>query len=201
MGGRSPARRGAWGERGSPLYTPCTPVLPFCGNAEGVSVIGLYPVRRVSRGASARTFPALWAGRCPRLLWRSVRPSGVRDRLRARDIAASGAGRRGRPCRKSAAAENNGCAPAGRRQKGKGRQAGKKGERLRRKGRRTEEGRAPFEAACRSFIHSFFPCLGLLSGVGGGRKIGRREGPCVQPGFLQSIFSSFAEYFLIIRIL
>ena len=97
--------------------------------------------------------------------------------------------------------ENNGCAPAGRRQKGKGRQAGKKGERLRRKGRRTEEGRAPFEAACRSFIHSFFPCLGLLSGVGGGRKIGRREGPCVQPGFLQSIFSSFAEYFLIISIL
>ena len=28
MGGRSPARRGAWGERGRPLYTPCTPVLP-----------------------------------------------------------------------------------------------------------------------------------------------------------------------------
>ena len=63
MGGRSPARRGAWGERGIlPLYTPCTPVLPFCGNAESFFVIGLYPVRRVSRGASARTFPARWAG-------------------------------------------------------------------------------------------------------------------------------------------
>ena len=62
MGGGSPARRGAWGERGRPLYTPCTPVLPFCDNAESGFFIGLYPVRRVSCGASARTFPGLWPG-------------------------------------------------------------------------------------------------------------------------------------------
>ncbi|WP_299393054.1 hypothetical protein [uncultured Desulfovibrio sp.] len=43
-----------------------------------------YPVRRASQGAAARTFPALRAGRCSRLLRRSVHPAGVRDRLRAR---------------------------------------------------------------------------------------------------------------------
>ena len=57
--------------------------------------MGLYPVRRVSLGASARTFPAVPSGGCPRLLWRSVRPSGVRDRLRARAIAASEQGAEG----------------------------------------------------------------------------------------------------------
>ncbi len=58
MGGRSPARRGAWGERGKfPSTPPAPPYSPFCGNAEGVSFMRLYPVRRVSRGASARTFP------------------------------------------------------------------------------------------------------------------------------------------------
>ena len=32
--GGSPARRGAWGERENPLYTPCTPVPPIVGNAK-----------------------------------------------------------------------------------------------------------------------------------------------------------------------
>ena len=37
-GGRSPARRGAWGERGGcPSTPPAPPYSPFCGNAEGVS--------------------------------------------------------------------------------------------------------------------------------------------------------------------
>ena len=62
MGGRSPARRGAWGERGRPLYTPCTPVLPFWGNAESVFFIGLYPVRRVSRGRRREPSPACGRG-------------------------------------------------------------------------------------------------------------------------------------------
>ena len=57
-GGRSPPRRGAWGERGRrPSTPPAPPYSPFCGNAKIVSLAGLYPVRRVSRGASARTFP------------------------------------------------------------------------------------------------------------------------------------------------
>ena len=78
-----------------------------------------YPVRRVSRGASARTFPALRAGRCPRLLWRSVRPSGARDRLRARAIAASEPGAEGGlpEVRRNGKINGRGC--AGRRQKGK----------------------------------------------------------------------------------
>ena len=50
---------------------PAPPYSPFCGNAKAVSLAGLYLVRRVSRGRR-----------------RSVRPLGVRDRLRARAIAA-----------------------------------------------------------------------------------------------------------------
>ena len=59
-GGGSPARRGAWGERGRrPSTPPAPPYSPFCGNAKAVSLMGQYLARRVSRGASARTFPAL----------------------------------------------------------------------------------------------------------------------------------------------
>ena len=50
-GGRSPARRGAWGERGGcPSTPPAPPYSPFCGNAKAVPLAGLYLVRRVSRG-------------------------------------------------------------------------------------------------------------------------------------------------------
>ena len=114
-GGRSPARRGAWGERGRrPSTPPAPPYSPLGGNAKIVSLMGLYPARRVSRGASARTFPGLWPGRCPRLLWRSVRPAGVRDRLRARAIAASAArAGRGEPAGRLPQRENNGRTPAG----------------------------------------------------------------------------------------
>ena len=50
-GGRSPARRGAWGERGCcPSTPPAPPYSPFCGNAKAVPLAGLYLVRRVSRG-------------------------------------------------------------------------------------------------------------------------------------------------------
>ena len=50
MGGGSPARRGAWGERGSPSTPPAPPYSPFCGSVEGVSLVELYPARRVSLG-------------------------------------------------------------------------------------------------------------------------------------------------------
>ena len=50
-GGGSPARRGAWGERGGcPSTPPAPPYSPFCGSAKAVSLAGLYLVRRVSRG-------------------------------------------------------------------------------------------------------------------------------------------------------
>ncbi len=82
--GRLPgAGHGVRGE--NPLYTPCTPVLPFVREREICLLSWAAPIRRVSCGASARTFPAVPAGRCPRLLRRSVRPAGVRERLRARD--------------------------------------------------------------------------------------------------------------------
>ena len=51
VGGRSPARRGAWSERGrGPSTPPAPPYSPFCGNAKVVSVMRQYPARRVSRG-------------------------------------------------------------------------------------------------------------------------------------------------------
>ena len=84
-GDRSPARRGAGGERGrAPLHPLATPVHPAAPGFGRNRACRAYPVRRASQGAAARTFPALWAGRCSRLLRRSVRPAGVRDRLRAR---------------------------------------------------------------------------------------------------------------------
>ena len=44
---------------GDPSTPPAPPYSPFCGNAKAVSLMGQYLARRVSRGASARTFPAL----------------------------------------------------------------------------------------------------------------------------------------------
>ena len=115
MGGRSPARRGAWGERGRPLYTPCTPVLPFWGNAESVFFIGLYPVRRVSRGRRREPSPACGRG--------DVRACcGAPSALRASGIAFAPApslhqrrGRRGKLCRAAVLSENDGQGWAGRR--------------------------------------------------------------------------------------
>ena len=100
-GGRSPARRGAWGERGGcPSTPPAPPYSPLGGNAESVFFIGLYPVRRVSRGR--RREPS-----------RPFRPGDVRaccgapSALRAHGIAFAPApslhqrwGRRAEPCRK-----------------------------------------------------------------------------------------------------
>ena len=82
--GRLPG--GGQGVRGAaPLYTPLQPPYTPQRRASGGIVSAVpYPVRRASQGAAARTFPALRAGRCSRLLRRSVRPAGVRDRLRAR---------------------------------------------------------------------------------------------------------------------
>ena len=84
-GGSPPRRGGAGGERGrSPSTPPTPPYSPQSGNAKSFFPAPQFPVRRAAQGASARTFPPLRDGRCPRLLRRSVRPPGVRDRLRAR---------------------------------------------------------------------------------------------------------------------
>ena len=102
MGGGSPARRGAWGERGSPSTPPAPPYSPFCGSVEGVSLVELYPARRVSLGR--RREPS-----------RLFRPGDVRaccgapSALRATGIAFAPApslrqskGRRGELCRAAA---------------------------------------------------------------------------------------------------
>ena len=79
-GSGSPPRRGAGGERGrSPSTPPTPPYSPQSGYAKRVLSGKQSPARRAAQGASARTFPPLRAGRCPRLLRRSVRPpaSGI----------------------------------------------------------------------------------------------------------------------------
>ena len=135
-GGRSPARRGAWGERGIPLYTPSTPYSPFFGNAKIVSLIGLYPVRRVSRGASARTFPALWPGDVRACCGAASPPRASGVAIAPRLFAPAAAlrppfGRPGspsRPCHAASAMGAERCAPAGSRpQRGNngGRSAGR----------------------------------------------------------------------------
>ena len=97
--GGSPARRGAWGERGRPLYS----------NAESVFFIGLYPARRVARGASARTFPA--SGRVMSAPAAALRPPcgrpGSPSRPRHRCISARGG--RGKLCRAAAIARKSTC--------------------------------------------------------------------------------------------
>ena len=129
----------------------------------------LYPVRRVSRGASARTFPALRAGRCPRLLWRSVRPSGARDRLRARAIAASEPGAEGGlpEVRRNGKINGRGC--AGRRQKGKRLRKGRCRAGRSLAGWHCFCGAGVFWASLILFLSFFFffPELRLLPGVGG----------------------------------
>ena len=115
-GGGSPARRGAWGERGDcPSTPPAPPYSPLGGNAESVFFIGLYPVRRVSRGRRREPSPACGRG--------DVRACcGAPSALRASGIAFAPApslhqrrGRRGKLCRAAVLSENDGQGWAGRR--------------------------------------------------------------------------------------
>ena len=121
VGGRSPARRGAWGERGGcPSTPPAPPYSPFYGSAKAVSLAGLYLVRRVSRGR--RREPS-----------RPFRPGDVRaccgapSALRAHGIAFAPAPslhqRRGR--RRGALSGNEGRMTSGRNEAGRQFQRGK----------------------------------------------------------------------------
>ena len=89
-GGRSPARRGAWGERGGcPSTPPAPPYSPFCGNAKAVPLAGLYLVRRVSRGRRREPSRPFRPGDVRACCGAPSALAGVRDRLRARAIAAT----------------------------------------------------------------------------------------------------------------
>ena len=116
-GGRSPARRGAWGERGRPLYTPCTPVLPFLRERGRSLLNGAVPrPSRVAWGVGADLpGPSCRVMSAPAA---ALRPpfgrTGSPSRPRHRCIKSKG--RRGCPSQATEGRKPGGWGSAGRRQ-------------------------------------------------------------------------------------